>query len=82
MARRRIIGVVVLIVVALWAATQLHAQLPPALTLVQPTIVTGPDVGFRVERVERGIPVGTLVVKVDGKWVDAQFSGGVVRATQ
>ncbi len=81
MSRREMIVVVALIVAALWVGTRvLNAQ--GFLTLEQPTVVAGPDVGFRIERVERGIPVGKLVVKVDGKWVDAQFAGGAVRLVQ
>lgn len=35
-----------------------------------PTIVSGNDVGFRVERLQNGIPIGKLVVRLDGRWVD------------
>src|SRR5262249_4132659 len=35
-----------------------------------PTILSGSDVGFRVERTEDGLLVGRLVVRVDGRWVD------------
>jgi hypothetical protein len=35
-----------------------------------PTVVFGNDVGFRIERVQDGIPVGKVVVRVDGRWVD------------
>jgi hypothetical protein len=67
------------VVFALWVGSRVQAQF---LTLEQPTVVAGPDVGFRVERVDRGIPLGRLVVKVDGKWIDAQFAGGAVRVAQ
>jgi hypothetical protein len=35
-----------------------------------PTIVSGSDLGFRIERTQDGIPVGKVVVRVDGRWVD------------
>ena len=35
-----------------------------------PTVVSGNDVGFRIERTQDGIPIGRLVVRVDGHWVD------------
>ena len=35
-----------------------------------PTVVSGSDVGFRVERTQNGIPVGRVVVRVNGTWVD------------
>lgn len=48
----------------------------------EPRVLSGPDIGFRVERVARdGTPVGSLVVRVDGNWVEAQFQPVVRRAT-
>ena len=35
-----------------------------------PTVVSGNDVGFRIERMQDGIPVGKVVVRIDGRWVD------------
>ena len=35
-----------------------------------PIVVSGNDVGFRIERTQDGIPVGRIVVRVDGHWVD------------
>jgi hypothetical protein len=35
-----------------------------------PTVVSGNDVGFRIERTQDGIPVGRVVVRVNGNWVD------------
>ena len=34
------------------------------------TILSGSDIGFRVERTQDGVPIGTLVVRVDGRWVE------------
>ena len=42
------------------------------LVLESPTILTGPDVGFRLERIRDGVPVGHVVVKVGGTWVEPQ----------
>jgi hypothetical protein len=44
----------------------------PQLNLLteQPTVISGNDVGFRIERTQDGIPVGRVVVRVDGRWVD------------
>ena len=44
----------------------------------QPDILTGGDIGFRLERVEQGRAIGRLVVRVDGKWVEAASGGRVV----
>ena len=37
---------------------------------VAPAVVSGNDVGFRIERTQDGMPVGKVVVRVDGRWVD------------
>lgn len=42
-------------------------------------VLSGGDIGFRVERQERGTPVGKLVVRVNGQWVEAAFSAGISR---
>jgi hypothetical protein len=41
--------------------------------LPEPRIVSGADFGFRIEADQRGTPVGKLVVRVDGKWIDVQI---------
>jgi hypothetical protein len=43
---------------------------------VPPTVLSGADIGFRVEGRKGDAPVGTLVVRVNGQWVEAQFSAG------
>ena len=40
---------------------------------VPPTILSGPDVGFRVEGQRGNVPVGKLVVRINGQWVEAEF---------
>ena len=45
-----------------------------SLLLEGPVIVSGNDVGFRIERTKDGIPVGKVVVRIDGKWVEAVSS--------
>jgi hypothetical protein len=68
----RIAGVF-LLMVALGIYT--WAQVQP-----QPNIVSGPDIGFRLERTLPDRAVGTLMVRVNGKWMEALVSskGGVV----
>jgi hypothetical protein len=36
-------------------------------------ILSGSDIGFRVEGNKDGSAVGTLMVRINGKWVRAQF---------
>jgi hypothetical protein len=53
------------------------AQVRPGsqpLPLELPAILSGSDVGFRIEQTRDGIPVGTIVVRVDGRWVAAESS--------
>ena len=38
---------------------------------VEGTVVSGNNIGFRIERfAPNGTPVGTLVVRIDGRWVE------------
>jgi hypothetical protein len=46
------------------------------MDLIAPTVISGSDLGFRVESTKDNIPVGTLVVRIKGVWVNAQISGG------
>jgi hypothetical protein len=44
-----------------------------------PVVLAGSDIGFRVESRRGNTPIGKLVVRVDGQWVEAQFAGGVMK---
>jgi hypothetical protein len=57
---------------SLWGSA-LVAQVAPST----PTVLSGGDIGFRVESRKGSTAVGRLVVKVDGKWVEAEFSPGL-----
>ena len=47
-----------------------------------PRIVTGADLGFRVEGKDvKGRPVGSIVIRVDGEWVEPGPSMKVTPAT-
>ena len=71
-----IILTVFLAVAAAWASAQVTR--PPSETglkpmdLVAPTVISGGDLGFRVESNQDNVPVGRLVVRINGRWVDAQ----------
>ena len=62
--------VLVLAVLSVWLSAQAAEQTP---------VISGSDIGFQVESQRGGIPVGRLVVRVDGRWVVAEFSTGVRR---
>jgi hypothetical protein len=61
-----------LITVAVLTSALMRAQtqqVPPA-----PRILSGGDIGFRVEDIVDGRAVGTLMVRVDGTWVPTTAS--------
>jgi len=75
------IGVILawaLSLVAVGALT--HAQ-APAPQVKAPTIISGSDLGFRVDKNNGSTPVGTLVVRINGQWVEADFTVGIKRLT-
>lgn len=39
---------------------------------VAPRVMSGPDIGFRVEGLRGERVVGRFVVRVDGRWVEAE----------
>ena len=43
------------------------------VTKVTPFEITGSDLGFRVQGLRGNTPVGVLVVKVRGEWVEAEI---------
>ena len=64
-------AVALLIVFGGWISAQVLQPRP-----VQPPVVlSGSDIGFRVEGQRGDAVTGTLVVRVDGKWIDAQLAG-------
>ena len=49
------------------------AQVVPAPS-IPPGVLTGADIGFRVESTEPNRAVGRLMVRVNGRWGEAQFA--------
>jgi hypothetical protein len=60
-----------------WVTAQVVAVKP-----VPPKVMTGADVGFRVEGIRGATPVGVLVVKINGEWVEADIAKVGTRALQ
>jgi hypothetical protein len=50
------------------------AQPRPGTPSLAPNVVSGDEIGFRIDHFEGRTPIGTLVVKVDGRWVEAKTS--------
>ena len=55
-----------LVAVGVWAS----AQTPQGI--VRPVVMSGNDIGFRVEGQCGNARIGTLVVRISGRWVEAQ----------
>lgn len=75
-------GVAALAVIAgLLAAGALgYAQARPDIRRVPPLMLTGNDIGFRVEGHKGTSVVGRFVVRINGEWIDAdsRFAAKVV----
>jgi hypothetical protein len=53
-----------------WASAQVFQTTP-----VEPRILSGADIGFRVVGMRGSTPVGSLVIRADGQWVAVDFGG-------
>lgn len=83
MARKSIVIVVLVLIIAaasLWAQDRRD---PTAATTVPP-VISGENIGVRIQSGSGGNgPVrGTLVVKIDGRWVDVVSPTVVVTAVK
>jgi hypothetical protein len=84
MSARTVLTVFVLWMFSLLAVASLvRAQAYGITPLPEPRIVAGADLGFRIEGSQNGVAVGTLVVRVNDKWIDAREGNvrGVPRIT-
>ena len=60
----------------------LEAARKAARKASEPRVLSGSDLGFRIDGIARdGVPIGALVVRVDGKWIAPQFQPALRRAT-
>jgi len=62
--------VVSLLAVGSWASAQASRQWSP---VSEPAVVSGENLGLRVEWMHGNVPTGTLVVRVKGVWMEAQI---------
>jgi hypothetical protein len=71
---RRIAVLAVLWIASLFAVAAIaRAQVYQMNPLPEPRVVSGPDFGVRIEAEQNGVPVGPLVVRINGKWVEARI---------
>jgi hypothetical protein len=68
-ARKRIAFIAIWLMSLLMVGLLVHAQAPANADM---KIVSGSDIGFRVERAGKDAVGGTLMVRVNGKWLPAE----------
>lgn len=80
------------VVIAVWVISMFaaglwgHAQAPlpqprSAPSPLQPTVISGTDLGFRVDARKGNTPIGRFVVRIDGRWVEIEESATIRRLT-
>jgi len=57
--------------VAAVVSAQAHVFMP----LPEPKVISGADVGFRVTGMSGAVPVGGIVLRINGQWVEARVGG-------
>jgi hypothetical protein len=65
--------VIVFLAGAAWAKGQRQTPTPP----IDPTVLSGGDIGFRMVGRKGHTAIGSLVVRVNGEWIPAEFAYGV-----
>lgn len=81
-SRRRLTIIVLLALVSVAVSTFAYSQVSVRPVPVDPVVLSGNDLGFRMTARKRGTPVGQLVVRVDGEWKEVEFSYGVKPLTK
>ena len=88
--RKRFIAVALWVVSIFAAGMWGHAQVTPppreprpAPSQGQPqqTVISGADLGFRVDARKGNTRVGRFVVRIDGQWVEIEESASIRRLT-
>lgn len=73
--RYLVLGVAIAVMSSLatwqWTSAQV-TEVVPQPPVIDESIKSGADIGFRIQSVNRSKAIGTLVIKVNGRWVDAQ----------
>ena len=55
-----------------YAQSAQKAQAIGTQRMTSPVVISGNDVGFRMEGRKGNTPVGRLVVRIDGQWLDVE----------
>lgn len=76
------IGVVIIWIASVFAVASLAAgQLRNEVPVASPSVISGADIGFRIEANRGQTPVGRLVIRVNGQWVEPDWTMKVEKAT-
>ena len=76
-ALQRVLIVLMMVIVFLAGAAWARAQRQPLTPPMDPTVLSGGDIGFRMVGRKGDTAIGSLVVRVDGKWISAESAYGV-----
>jgi hypothetical protein len=79
MSGRTRLGLVVIWVASLVAVAALARAQVRMNPLPSPVVLSGSDVGFRVEGQIGNTPAGTIVIRVNGQWVVPTATTGPTR---
>ena len=74
---RSLVSIVLVSVATLLLSAAAYSQVAVRPVPVDPVVLSGNDVGFRMTARKGGTPVGQLVVRIDGEWKEVEFSYGV-----
>ena len=75
---RLLVGIGILVIALVAAKSSAQVPIPGPVVPVTPTVISGNDIGFRVEGLRGGTtPVGRLVIRVNGQWVVPEVSEAV-----
>jgi hypothetical protein len=73
----RVFALAIVLAAVFGAAAWGYAQGSAAPRGLNPTVLSGADIGFEVTGTRKGRPVGRLVVRIDGEWKEVQFAHAV-----
>ena len=67
--------------VAMFATGRWVGAQAPGGASQPPTVISGNDIGFRIEGRKGTMPIGVLVVRMNGQWVEVSSAVGPRRLT-
>ena len=79
MPQSRIVMFVGIVTLGLLAWTGGSFAQAIAVQPITPITLSGEDFAFRVEGMRGTTPVGRVLVRVDGRWAEADFAGNSIR---